>query len=180
MLGNNGKTLRAWKGAGWKCNPGITLTLLGMSESVKEWEHTFNELPLWELESLQNFESLKNDFKGQNSLDWRVPYINENILRLRCLKWFHTTHLSIYNKGYDQKKSWESKCQLDSHPLKVKNCFELHVCRWCATYYWNLFDKGYNFALNFILIKGLHKKLRTSKMLEVLISRISRLPTWES
>jgi hypothetical protein len=30
-------------------------------------------------------------------------------------------YLSTYNTSYGQKKGWESKCQFDSQPLKVKN-----------------------------------------------------------
>ncbi len=32
--------------------------------------------------------------RGQNPLDWRVPYIIEKLLELRCLKWACMTHLS--------------------------------------------------------------------------------------
>jgi hypothetical protein len=39
---------------------------------------------------------------------------------------------------------------------------------------------GYKFAFNLTSIKGLHKNLWHSKMLGVLILRISGLPTWES
>jgi hypothetical protein len=41
----------------------------------------------------------------------------------------------------------------------AKNRLEIHVCKWHSTYYWKAFDEGYNFALNLILVKGLHKKL---------------------
>jgi hypothetical protein len=34
-------------------------------------------------------------------------------------------------------------------------------------YRWKDLDTGYNFALDFILIEGLHKKLSTSKVVEV-------------
>jgi hypothetical protein len=36
---------------------------------------------------------LEDNFKGQNSLDWQVSYIIENLLELRCPKWAHMTHL---------------------------------------------------------------------------------------
>jgi len=64
--------------------------------------------------------------------------------------------------------------------IKVMNRFDLFVCRWHATYHWNFFNKGYNFALNLISIWGLYKKLWTFKVTRDPISRISRLPTWES
>ncbi len=37
-------------------------------------------------------------------------------------------------------------------------------------------DKGYNFALDFTLIEGLHTKLWDSKIAKIPISGISRLP----
>jgi hypothetical protein len=53
------------------------------------------------------------------------------------------------------------------------------VCRWHATYRWKDFNKGYNFASNFTLIEGLHKKLWASKVARVSILGISAFPTWE-
>jgi hypothetical protein len=38
---------------------------------------------------------------------------------------------------------------------------------WGATYYWNFFDEGYNFALDLTLIGGLHTKLWASKVARV-------------
>jgi hypothetical protein len=70
--------------------------------------------------------------------------------------------------------------QFDSWPLKVKNCHELCVCRWCATYSWKAFDKGCNFSWDLVSIKGLHKKLWASKVMKVPILGISGLLTWES
>jgi hypothetical protein len=87
--------VKAWKGAYWECNPWITFTLLGVWKSVKEWAHTLpSGLAFWELESLQSPKSLESNFKSQKSLDWRVPYAIEKILRLRCLKWAYITHLN--------------------------------------------------------------------------------------
>ncbi len=68
-----------------------------------------------------------------------------------------------------------SKCQFDSCPLKVRNRPEICACRWCATYCWKDLNKGYNFALDLISIKGLNKKLWPSKMSKVLILKI-----WDS
>jgi hypothetical protein len=59
---------KAWKGAGWKHNLGVTITLSKVWESVREWTHTLpSGLPLWVLESIHSLECLKNNFKGQNS-----------------------------------------------------------------------------------------------------------------
>jgi hypothetical protein len=71
----------------------------------------------------------------------------------------------VYLKhNYDQKKGQESNCQFDSQPLKVNNCPRLLACKWRATYYWKALNKIYNFALDLILIKGLHKELWASKV----------------
>jgi hypothetical protein len=48
------------------------------------------------------------------------------------------------------------------------------------TYHWKAIDEGYNFVLDLISIKGLHKKLWASKVVGVCISRISGLPIRES
>jgi hypothetical protein len=40
------------------------------------------------------------------------------------------------------------------------------MCRWWATYRWKALDEGYNFALDLILIKVLHTKLRESQFWE--------------
>jgi hypothetical protein len=79
---------KAWKSVGQECNPRVTFTFLGVWESVREYVHTLpNGLPLRELETLRNFEFTENNFKGQNSLDWRVFYNIGKILRRKCLKW---------------------------------------------------------------------------------------------
>jgi len=78
------------------------------------------------------------------------------------------------------KEGWESKCQFDSWPLKVKNLLELRVWRMHVTYNWKTIDEGYNFSLNLISIGGLHKKLWASKVAGIPILGILRLLTWES
>jgi hypothetical protein len=52
--------------------------------------------------------------------------------------------------------------QFEFWPLKVRNHPDFLVCRWRVTYRWKAFDEGYNFALDLILIGGLHAKLRES------------------
>jgi hypothetical protein len=49
-----------------------------------------------------------------------------------------------------------------------------------ATYHWNFLHKGYNFASELTSIEGLHTKLWASKVVGILILRISGLPTLES
>jgi len=59
-----------------------------MQKSVREWTFTLpSELPFWELESQWILKFLEGDCKGQNSLDWNVPYTILNPLECRCLKW---------------------------------------------------------------------------------------------
>jgi hypothetical protein len=89
--------------------------LLGMQKSVKEWTLTLRkELPFWELESQWTFEYSKNNYRGQNLMDWRIPYIIEKLLEHRCLKWVRLTHSDTSNASYGQKKGRESNWQFDS------------------------------------------------------------------
>jgi hypothetical protein len=78
--------------------------------------------------------------------------------------------LDTSNTSYGQKKGQ------DSRPLKVKNRPDFLMCRWLATYRWKAFNKGYNFALNLILIGGLHTKLWAPKVAGVPIVGILGLP----
>jgi hypothetical protein len=109
-------------------------------------------------------ESSKHNYKGQNPLPQRVPYIIEKLLKPRCLKWAQISHLDIWNTSYGQKKGQESNCQFDSRPLKVRNHPDFLAYRWRATYHWKALDKGYNFALDLITIGGLHRTLCASKV----------------
>jgi hypothetical protein len=94
----------------------------------------------------------------------RFLYIIGKLLEHRCLKWAHMTHLNIWNTSYGQQKGRESNWQFNSRPLKVKNRPKFLACRWHATYHWKALDKGYNFALNFISVGGLHTKLWPHKV----------------
>jgi hypothetical protein len=105
-------------------------------------------------------------WRGQNLLDWNLLYIIEKFLQLRCFKWARITRLDIWNTSYGQMKGRESNWLFDSSPLKVKNWPNFLVCRCCATYCWKAFDKGYNFVLDLIAIKGLHAKLWAHKVVE--------------
>jgi len=109
-------------------------------------------------------------------MNYRVFYIIENLLRLKCLKWVRMTHLDIWNTSYSQKKGQESNWQFDSRSLKVMNHPDFLTCRWRATYRWKALDEGYNFASNLISIGGLHAKLWGHKVARVSVVRISRLP----
>jgi hypothetical protein len=56
------------------------------------------------------------------------------------------------------------------------NLLNFLACKWHATYHWDAFDKGYNFASNLISIEGLHIKLWGPKFARVPTLGISRLP----
>ncbi len=145
---------------------------------MREWTLTLpKELPLWELEFqwIPKF-SESDNCKGQNSMDWRVPYIIRNILEHKCLIWAWMTHLDTSNTSYGQKKGRESNWQFDSQPLKVKNCPDFLVCKWHATYPWKALNEGYNLASDLISIGGLHAKLWAPKVARVLVVGISGLP----
>jgi hypothetical protein len=82
----------------------------------------------------------------------------------------HFKHKLWPKKGVGRESNW----QFDSQPLKVKTCTYFFVCRWCATYHWKYFDKGYNF----ISIEGLHTKLWALKVVRIPTLWISKLPKW--
>jgi hypothetical protein len=143
----------------------------------ENWTSTLpSELPLWELESRWTFESSGSNCKGQNPLDWEVPYIVGKFFELRCLKWDRMTHLDIWNTSYGQKKREESNWQFDSWPVKVGNRLDSLACKWRATYCWKALDEGYNFSLDLISIEGLHRKLCAPKVAGVPTLGISGLP----
>jgi hypothetical protein len=48
--------------------------------------------------------------------------------------------------------------------------------KWRATYFLKALDKGYNFSIDLISIRGLHTKLWTSKVIGVPILGILGLP----
>jgi len=107
---------------------------------------------------------------------WEVLYMNGKLLECRYLKWARIAHLDIWNTNYGQKKGRESNCQFDSRPLKVENRPDSRACRRRATYHWKALDKGYNFALDFITIRGLHAKLWRPKVAGVPTLVILGLP----
>ncbi len=86
------------------------------------------------------------------------------------------THLDTWNTSYGQKKGRESNWQFDSRPLKVENHPDFLLCRWRATYRWKALNKGYNFSLDLISIRGLHTKLWGPKVIGVPTLGISGFP----
>jgi hypothetical protein len=77
-------------------------------------------------------------------------------------------------------KSHKSNWQFDSQPQKVRYLLDLFALRWHAKYCWKALNKGYNFTSNLTLIKGFHKTLSASKVVEVLVSVFSKLPILKS
>jgi len=104
-----------------------------------------------------------------------VLYIIENISKCRCQKWAFMGHLDIYSTRYGTKKGRESNWQFDSWPLKVGNRPDLGACRWSAIHRWNALKENYKFALDFIPIRGLSKKLWPHKVPRVQTRTISGL-----
>jgi hypothetical protein len=129
-------------------------------ERIWGWRLTFpSEFPFWELESQWTPEPSKSNCRAQNTLHWGVIYIIGKILKCRCLKWAHMTHLDICNTSYGKKKGQESNWQFDSRPRNVGNRTDFRACRWCATHYWKALDESYNFSWDLIPIRGLNTKL---------------------
>jgi hypothetical protein len=153
------------------------LVLPWVQKSVRAWTFTLpSEFPFWELESRWIPKSSKGNCRGQNPLAWRLFYIIGNLLKRRCLKCARITHLDIWNTSYDQMKSRKSNWQFDSWPLKAANRPDSLVFRWRATHREKVLHKGYNFALDLIVIRGLHAKLWAPKVARIQVVGISGLP----
>jgi hypothetical protein len=79
-----------------------------------------------------------------------------------------------------KRKVWELNWQFDSRPLKVENHFDFLTYKQRATYRWKVlnegYNEGYNFASEFIAIRGLHAKLWALKVVGVRIMGILRPP----
>jgi hypothetical protein len=123
----------------------------------------------WTLECLQS------NCRGQNPLNWGVPYIIEKLLECKCLKWVAWPIWILKTQVMAKRRGRESNWEFDSRPLKVENCPDFLACRWRATYRWNFFDKGSNFVSDLILIEGLYTKSWASKVAGILILGISWL-----
>jgi hypothetical protein len=155
-------------------NPSLRLTTKAkrsqgrMPKKVWEWRLTLpNELSFWKLESHGTPEPSERDYRGQNTLHWRVFYIIGKLLKCRCLKWARMMHLDIWNTSYGKKKGWESNWQFDSQPQKVRNQPDFRVCRWSAIHRWKALNEKYNFSSDLIPIGGMSKKLWSRKVMGV-------------
>jgi hypothetical protein len=76
---------RACKGASHEWSMEVTFHA---PESVRECEgmnpHTPTWTPILKVGVWWTFEFSKGDVKGQNSLNWKIPYIIEKFLEHRC------------------------------------------------------------------------------------------------
>jgi hypothetical protein len=92
-----------------------------------------------------------------------------------CEMGFHDPFEHLKHKLWPKERP-KVKLTFDSSPLKVGNCPNFLVCRWCETYCWRSRNNGYNFTLNFIIIGILHAKLWAPKVTGVLDVEILGLP----
>jgi hypothetical protein len=144
--------------------------------TLKECEDDIHTPKMGTWESSATPKNSELDCRGQNTLPWGFLYTVGNFLKRRCRKWPCKSHSNISSTSYVRKKGRESKWQFDSRPLKVRNRSNSLTCRWRARYHWKDLDEGYNFTLDLIAIKGLHKKLCTLKVTGVPVVAISGLP----
>jgi hypothetical protein len=96
-------------------------------------------------------------------------------LKLSSYHWKAWAIWTICTTSYGKKKGRESNWQFDFRPPKVRNQPNPSVCKWSATQRWKAFKESYKFALDFILIGGLSKKLWTHKVSGVQTGTISGL-----
>jgi hypothetical protein len=109
----------------------VNLFCFTLRNAILEWGESFMQsypsciflelevvaTPLWrkcevathtpENESLESFGTpkiLEDDCRGQNPLHWSVLYTIGKVLKCRCPKWPHMSHLDIYSPSYGQKK----------------------------------------------------------------------------
>ncbi len=109
-------------------------------------------------------------------MHWNIFYIIGKLSKCRCQKWACMSHLDICSTSYDKKKSPKSNWQFDSWLLKIGNRPDPSVRKWSVIHHWKAFDEGYNFASDFVMVKGLHMKLCALKIARLLIVKISGLP----
>jgi hypothetical protein len=143
---------------------------------------TLLELGIWSPSGLPNLYS--STARGKNTLPWGVLSIIGKILKCRCPKWPHISHLDICSPSYGQKKGRESNCQFDSRPfdsrpLKVRNRPAPDV-RWgSATWRWKALEENYKFGSDLVPIGGQGEKLSCPKVPGVQNRDTFETPLWE-
>jgi len=156
----------------------LTFLLVGESVATPLWDKCEDETHTPKSGDLKSSGTLENselNCKGQNILHWGVLYINGKVLKCRCPKWPHMSHLDICNPSYGQKKGRKSNWQFDSRPLKVRNRPLPDVCRRSATRHWKAPEESYNFGLDLTLIWGWSWEIWVPKVLGVQLGAASGL-----
>jgi hypothetical protein len=124
-----------------------------------KWEGEGHTPKSGKLESYGIPKNLELQFKGQNTSYSSVLYVIGKVLKCRCPKWLHMSHLDICSPTYGRKKGRESNWQFDSQPLKVGNRPLPDVCSRSATWRWKALDERYNFGSNLVSIRAQGEKL---------------------
>jgi hypothetical protein len=62
-----------------------------------------------------DFQLLRGDCRGQNSLNWKVFYIIEKFLDYRCLKWAHMTTWIIKSQVMAKRRAKSQIVNLTFH-----------------------------------------------------------------
>jgi hypothetical protein len=131
---------------------------------LEECENDTHTPEMWTWESFGIPKTLKSYYRGQNTSPWGVLHVIEKLLKCRCRKWPHMSHLNIYSTSYGKMKGWESNWQFDSRPLKVRNRPDPGVCRWSVTHRWKALKESYKFSSDLIPMRRLKKKLWIHKV----------------
>jgi hypothetical protein len=118
----------------------------------------------WELGVLRTPKNSELDCRGQNTSHWGVLYTVKKVLKCRCPKWPHRSHLDICNPSYGQMNGRESNWQFGSRPLKVGNRPDPDICRRNVAWCWKVLKERYKIASDLIPIRGLSKKLWMPKV----------------
>jgi hypothetical protein len=131
--------------------------------SVGECERMNSHIPkatsTWGVGVMWTTKSLGNNCRDQNPLDWRVFYIIEKLLKCKCLKWAHITHLDIWNIKLWPKERSGVKLTVWLSTTKSEKSTRFPYVQVACDILLKALEKGYNFSLNLISIEGLHTKL---------------------
>jgi hypothetical protein len=160
---------RVLRGCGPRSRPGTHITCSreckeskeceGMNPHTPKWTPTLGVGESWSPKGTPK--TSERDLRGQISMACGALYINEKLLKRRCLKWARIAHLDIWNTSYGQKKA---------------HIGPKEGCRQRAIYRWKALDESYNFASDRIAIGALHKKLCALKVPGVPVGGISGVP----
>jgi hypothetical protein len=143
--------------------------VLGSNAITLLWESVRMELTLlkWRLRSLPGLSKFQSSIAGDKTPCIGVIFMSlENYQSVDVEMGLHEPFGHLQNKLW-QKERLGVKLVVDSRPLKVRNWPDPDVCRWSATCHWKALNESYKFALDFIPIGGLNKKLWPRKIVGV-------------